>query len=156
MVQQVIGIFIALRICSLVPKPRSSKAKKIGHSNGYCPTSVHWWAPTPWSARPSRSSPSPSTTDSERSHAGCLRSTWAHFGTTWMSYILANSYQSNDYVKHSKPGYPKKHRTWLPAFYATIRASTTYTISLLAGCSSFFCSNVNLFLTFPWAKVRNR
>ena len=94
-------------------------------------------------------------TDSERSHAECLRSTWAHFGTTWMSYVLANSYQSSDYVKHSKPGYPKKHRTWLSVFYATIRGSTTYTISQLAGCSSFFFSHVNLFLTFPWAKVRN-
>ena len=95
-------------------------------------------------------------TDSERSLAECLRSTWAHFGTTWMSFIPVNHYQSSDYSKHSKPGYPKKHRTWLSAFYATIRVSTTYTTSLLASCSSFFCSHVNLFLTFPWAKVRNR
>ena len=76
-------------------------------------------------------------TDSERSHAGCLRSTRAHFGTTWMSCILANSYQSRDYTKRSKPGYSKKHRTWLSAFYATIRGSTTYTISLLASCSKY-------------------
>jgi hypothetical protein len=73
-----------------------------------------------------------------------------------MSFIPANHYQSSDYTKHSKPGYPKKHRTWLSAFYATIRVPTTYTISLLASCSSFFCSHVNLFLTFSWAKVRNR
>ncbi len=81
-----------------------------------------------------------------------------------MSFIPANRYQSSDYTKHSKPGYPKKHRTWLSAFYATVRVSTTYTISLLASCSSFFCSHVNLFLTFPWQKygtaknssIRNR
>ena len=82
--------------------------------------------------------------------------TLTHFGTTWMSFIPANRYQSSDYTKHSKPSYPKKHRTWLSVFYATIRVSTTYTISLPASCSSFFCFHVNLFLTFPWAKVRNR
>ena len=94
-------------------------------------------------------------TDSERSHAGCLRSTWALFETTRMSRISANNYQSSDYIKHPKPGYPKKHRTWLSAFYAAIRVSTTYTISPLSGCSSFFFPHVNLFLTFPWAKGRN-
>ena len=95
-------------------------------------------------------------TDSEHSHTECLRSTWAHFGTTRMSLIPANHYQSDNYIKHSKPGYPKKHRTWLSVFYVTIRASTTYTISRLAGCSSFFFPHVNLFLIFPWAKVRDR
>ena len=64
--------------------------------------------------------------------------TLTHFGTTWISFIPANHYQSSDYTKHSKPGYPKKHRTWLSAFYATIRVSTTYTISQLASCSNFF------------------
>ena len=32
----------------------------------------------------------------------------------------------------------------------------SYNLAANAGIAVFFCSHINLFLTFPWAKVRNR